>query len=146
MPTAAKLFAAIAFTLVGFFAAQVTMPHMPQGTQFGAFVPLSALIGLVCGWRIMGPAAGRGNFAAVSVGIRTSAAMLALALVLFSIEGMLVIAFRRSYDGPMDAILGVVEVAINYLSTIMVPDVVGVLLVGGALSGLLCEWADRRWA
>lgn len=145
MPTAAKLFAAFAFAALAFFAAEVFKPHMSEGTQFGAFVPISALIGLVSGWRVMGPAAGQGNWLAVNNGIKTSVCMLMLALIIFSIEGMLVLAFRRAYDGPMDAIIGIFGVGVDYLLQVLVWDVLAVLLIGGALGGLLSEWAARRW-
>jgi hypothetical protein len=145
MPTAAKLFAAFAFAALAFFAAEVFKPHMSEGTQFGAFVPISALIGLVSGWRVMGPAAGQGNWMAVNNGIKTAACMLVLALVVFSIEGMLVLAFRRAYDGPMEAIIGIFGVGVDYLLRVLAWDVLAVLLIGGALGGLLSEWAARRW-
>jgi len=145
MPTAAKLFAAFAFAALAFFAAEVFKPHMSEGTQFGAFVPISALIGLVSGWRVMGPAAGKGNWMAVNNGIKTAACMLGLALVVFSIEGMLVLAFRRAYDGPMEAIIGIFGVGVDYLLRVLAWDMLAVLLIGGALGGLLSEWAARRW-
>lgn len=145
MPTAAKLFAAFAFAVLAFFAAEVFKPHMSEGTQFGAFVPISALIGLVSGWRVMGPAAGQGNWMAVNNGIKTAVCTLFLALIIFSVEGMLVLAFRRAYDGPMDAIIGIFGVGVDYLLQVLVWDVMAVLLIGGALGGLLSEWAARRW-
>ena len=145
MPTAAKLFAAVAFTLVAFFAAEVFKPHMGEGTQFGAFSIISALIGLVCGWRILGPAAGAGWGESINAGLRTAVATLILALVIFSIEGMLVLAFRRSYDSPMEAVIGMISVAVDYARRLATPDVLLVLFGGGALSGALAEWAARRW-
>jgi len=145
MPTAAKLFAAFAFTLVGFFAAQVVMPHMSEGTQFGAFVPVSALIGLVVGWRVLGPDAGKGYYMALGSGIKASAVMVLIALFIFSTYRMLENAFRRQYDGPMDAIVGIFEEALEYGVVLGQADVLAVLCVGGALSGLLTEWAAKRW-
>lgn len=145
MPTAAKLFAAFAFTVLAFFAAEVFKPHMSEGTQFGAFVPISALIGLVCGWRVMGPAAGRGDWEAVQNGMKTSACMVVLALVIFATEAMLVQAFRRAYDGPMDAVVGIVSEGLKLGEMLLAPDMIALLIGGGALGGLLTEWADRRW-
>ncbi len=109
MPTAAKLFAAVAFTLVGFLAAEIFKPHMPEGTQFGFFSQISALIGLVCGWRVIGREAGHGWWESANAGMKTIVAMLALALLIFSIEEMLVQAFRRSYDSPMEAVIGTIS-------------------------------------
>lgn len=145
MPTAAKLFAAFSFLIVAFFLAQVIMPHMREGMQFGAFVPISALIGLVFGWRVMGPAAGGGNYAAASAGIKTSILMTLAGLFIFSTYTMLENAFRKQYDGPMDAIVGIVAIAIEFGEAILKPDVMIVLIVGGGLGGLFTEWAARRW-
>lgn len=145
MPTAPKLFAAFSFMAVAFFLAQVIMPHMRDGMQFGAFVPVSALIGLVCGWRIMGPQAGKGDYTAAGTGMKTALVILALGLLLFSTYAMFENAFRRQYDGPMDAVVGVVAIAIEYGGAILKPDVVAIVLGGGALAGLFTEWASRRW-
>ena len=145
MPTAAKLFAAFAFAVVAFFAAEVFKPHMPEGTQFGYFSFVSALIGLVAGWRVMGPDAGRGNWMAVNSGIKTSACAVGLALLIFSTYEMLRLAFRPAYKSPMEAVVGIFELAVEYTISLIAWDVLVVLVIGGALAGLLSEWAARRW-
>ncbi|MFN0113047.1 MAG: TrgA family protein [Paracoccaceae bacterium] len=145
MPTAAKLFAALSFLLVCFFAAEITKPHLPEGTVFGWFSEVSALIGLLFGWRVMGPTVGRGYYAAGSAGIRTSALSVLMALFLFSSENMLVQAFRRAYDGPTEAVIGILKVALDYAQMLLKPDVAAVLILGGAGAGLVAEWASRRW-
>jgi len=145
VPTAAKLFAAFAFAVLAFFTAEVFKPHMPEGTKFGYFSFVSALIGLVAGWRVMGPEAGRGNWQAVNSGIKTSAVMVGMALIIFSTYEMLLLAFRPAYKGPMEAIVGIFELAIDFLLTMIAWDVIAVLIIGGALAGLLSEWAARRW-
>lgn len=145
MPTAAKLFAAFAFGVLAFFAAQVFMPYMPEETQFGAFVPVSALIGAFCGWKVMGPEAGQGNWMAANSGLKTSAYMIGLALIIFSIEGMLVLAFRKTYDGPIEAVVGAIGISVDFVLRMLEWDFLVVVIVGGALAGLLSEWASRRW-
>ncbi|MBC7141843.1 MAG: TrgA family protein [Rhodobacteraceae bacterium] len=145
MPTAAKLFAAFAFAVVAFFTAEIFKPHMPEGTKFGYFSFVSALIGFVGGWRVMGPEAGHGNWQAVNSGLKTSAVMVGLALIIFSTYEMFLLAFRPAYKGPMEAIVGIFELAIDFLLRMIAWDVIAVLIVGGALAGLLSEWAARRW-
>ncbi|MCB2094788.1 MAG: TrgA family protein [Rhodobacteraceae bacterium] len=145
MPTAAKLFAAFAFAVLAFFAAEIFKPYMEEGTQFGYFSVVSALIGLVCGWRIMGPDAGRGNWMAVGSGIKTAVCTVGLALIVFSIEEMLVLAFRPAYDGPMEAVVGAVGLGVDFLLRMIEWDFLAVIVIGGALAGLLSEWAARRW-
>jgi len=55
MPTAGRLFAAFAIAIVGYMTAEAFKPQMPEGTVFGFFSIASALIGLVVGWRTLGP-------------------------------------------------------------------------------------------
>jgi hypothetical protein len=50
------------------------------------------------------------------------------------------------YDGPMEAVLGVFEIMLDYGRMMLQPDVLGVLAVGGILGGMLAEWAGRRWS
>ena len=144
MPTASKLFAALAFALLAFFAAEILKPHLPEGTQFGNFSFYCALIGLVAGWRVMGPAAGRGWWTAANTGVRTAATTLAIAILIFSTYQMLVLAFRRSYDGPMEAVVGIFSVGVDYFMHVLQWDVLAVLAVGGGLAGMMSEWASRR--
>lgn len=145
MPTASKLFAAFGFALVAFFAAEIFKPHMPPGTQFGAFTPVATAIGLICGWRVLGRATGGGMVEAANAGLKTALITLLVALFIFSTEEMLVQAFRRAYHGPMEAVIGIVSIAIEFLQTLFALDVLVVLLGGGALAGCLAEWAARRW-
>lgn len=145
MPTAAKLFAAIAFTLVGFFTAEVIKPHMPPDTQFGAFSQISALIGLVAGWRFLGPEAGKGMLKSANAGLKAGLVMVLLGLLIFSVEEMLVLSFRRTYHGPMEAIVGSVKLAVDFILMMFKPDVLAVVIGGSVLSGCLSEWASRRW-
>ncbi|MCB2116162.1 MAG: TrgA family protein [Rhodobacteraceae bacterium] len=146
MPTAAKLFAAFAFAVLGFFTAEIIKPHFAGSIPFGNFSFMSALIGLVSGWRVMGPEAGRGNWAAVNSGIKTSAVMVGLGLFIFSTYEMIVRAFRPLYGGPMEAVVAIFDIGVDYLFKILVWDVLAVLIIGGALAGLLSEWANRRWS
>lgn len=145
MPTAAKLVSGIAFAALAFFAAEIFKPHFSESTQFGAMSQVSALIGLVCGWRVMGPNAGRGYFASMNYGVRASLTTVFFALVVFSIEEMVGAAFRKLYHGPLEAILGAVAIGTGFARKLLVPDMMLLLLVGGALCGLLAEWAARRW-
>jgi hypothetical protein len=145
MPTASRLFAAAAFTIVGFMAANVAVPHLPEGTVIGAFIPISALIGLVGGWRILGRETGKGMYNSALSGLKTTALVLLLATFIFATERMLTNAFRRAYDGPMEAVIGIISSGLEYGQVLLNPDLAFVLVAGGVLSGLLAEWAANRW-
>ncbi|MFN3972509.1 MAG: TrgA family protein [Gemmobacter sp.] len=145
MPTAGRLFAAIAFIITGFLAAEAFKSVMPEGTPFGPFSLIVAAIGGLTGWIVMGPLAGRGYGASAGFGLRTSVTIVFWALLLFSIYQMIRLAMKMRYDGPMDAIIGVFALMFENGKLLLDPAVLMVLAVGGVLGGLLAEWAARRW-
>ncbi len=145
MPTAAKLFSAFAFALVAFFAANGVVPGLPEGTRLGLFIPLSLSVGAVCGWFVMGRAAGRGYQIAAGSGLRTSAMLAFWCVMLFSARLMLQNSIQRRYDGPMQAVTDTFSIALEYAQLLLRPDVLAILVVGGMLGGTFVEWASRRW-
>lgn len=145
MPTASKLAAAMAFALVAFLTLNTLVPHLPEGTQLGYAREISAAIGFAVGWLILGRATGRGYRDAVNSGLVTAVAVVFWALLSFSIYLMIRKSMRMMYDGPMEAVLGVFELMLEYGRTMLAPDVLGVLLVGGVLGGLFAEWASKQW-
>lgn len=145
MPTTAKLVAAVAFALVGWLAANAHVPALGENAAVGRFREITALIGLVVGWRTMGALVGQSYADAVGSGLRTSVTLAFFALLLFSIWLMYGQTGRMAYDGPMEAVLGVFEFMLEQGRRMLVPGVLGVLVIGGALGGVLTEWASRRW-
>lgn len=145
MPTAAKLFAAAGMAIVGFACAEVYKPYAPEGTQFGYFSIVNAGLGALVGWRALGPDLGRGYRAAISAGLRASMVLLFAALVVFSFEHMLELALRRTYHGPMEALIDVISIGIEYLREVLLLDVLGTLFGGSILAGWFGEWASHRW-
>lgn len=148
MPTAAKLVAALAFAFVAALAAHVYWRGLPDGTPAGLMREICGLIGLVCGWWIMGPMAqrARGRIEAMGTGIRTSLTIAPAAVFLLSTVEMLERAMKGRYKTPLDAALGVFERALVLGRPVFQPDVLGVLLLGGLLGGALSYWAGRRWS
>ena len=145
MPTAAKLVAALAFAVLGFLAAEVFKAAMPERTVWGYFNTVSAVIGLLCGWVIMGDLVGRGYQAAIGFGLRTMVQAVLLVVIVFSICEAVLRSTKLRYDGPMEAVLGMVQFALEYLAKLATPPMIGTLLLGGMLGGVAAEWANRRW-
>ncbi len=146
MPTAARLAAALAFAVVGFVAAELYQPGLPPETQWGRFTLLCTLIGLLCGWIVMGARAGRGTRAALGFGLRTSATMVFYAMLLFSIYEMILRATRKRYGDVYEAIQGVFDLVLVYGAALLRPEPLVVLVVGGLLAGLFAEWTARQWS
>lgn len=146
MPTAARLFAAIAFTVVAFLASESFKPLLPEGFDPGHMSTVNAVVGFLSGWLVMGRLAGGGYRAAIGSGVRTSAIMVFYALLIHGIYEMLRNAMGMKYDGPMDAIIGVFELIGEYgLMAVKSPEVMITLIVGGVLAAWLSEWAGRQW-
>lgn len=147
MPTAAKAVAAVLFALVGYFAAQaVKMPGvMPEGTQFGWFSEITAGIGFLCGWIVMGGLVGRGYGEAAASGLRVSVTIVFWALLGFATYDMVMQSMKMIYDGPMEAVLDVFDIMLNYGKRLGTMQIIGTLAIGGVLAGCAAEWAGRRW-
>ena len=146
MPTAAKMFAALAFAFLGFFTSGLIVPLMPEGTQFGYFSAVTAAVGALTGWLVMGGLTGHDYRAAAGSGIRVSLTMVFWCLLILSIYEMVIQSMDLRYKGPFEAVLGVFDIAFGYVLIMMTPMVVGTLLIGGAICGMVTEWSARRWS
>lgn len=146
MPTASKIVAAICFAIFGAIAAQTVKPAMPEGTQFGYFIEITALIGLLNGWWIMGRLTGQGYRDAMGSGVRTAITIVVWALVVFSIYKMIVLSTHLRYDGPMEAVTAAFGIMLDYGKLLLSPVILGTFLIGGLIAGAVTEWAGRRWA
>ena len=147
MPTAAKLFAAAVIAIVAAVAAHLYALDLPEGRPAGLLREVSALVGVACGWMIMGAAAhrSRSRVDAMGTGIRTSVTIVVLVVLIFAIAEMMGRAFKGRYKTPLDAILGVFEQALLLVPPLAQPDILGVLLLGGLIGGAVAHWAGQRW-
>jgi hypothetical protein len=146
MPTASKLVAAVAYALLGFLAAQTFVKYVPDGTPLGYFREITAAIGFIVGWMVMGKLTRKGYREAINSGLVTAILLVFWALLAFSLYFMLRKSMRMMYDGPMEAVLGVFQLMFDYGKMLLVPDMLGVILMGGIVAGLVCEWAGKRWS
>lgn len=145
MPTISKLIAAVFFGMTAFFAAEAFKLGMPEGTQYGQFNALSALIGLICGWVVMGNLVGKGYRRAAGTGMRTSVTFTVWVLLACSVILMVRKAFKKRYHSPMEAIVDIFALGLEHGLKVFTPEVLSVLLVGGVVGGLSAEWAKKRW-
>lgn len=146
MPTASKLVAAVAYALLGFLAALTFVKYLPDGTPLGYFREITAAIGFIVGWLVMGKLTRKGYREAINSGLVTALLLVFWALLAFSLYFMLRKSMRMMYDGPMEAVLGVFQLMFDYGKMLLVPDMLGVILMGGIVAGLVCEWAGKRWS
>jgi hypothetical protein len=145
MPTAAKIVAAICFLMFGAIAATTVKPELPEGTQFGYFIEISAFIGLLNGWFIMGRLAGHGYRDAMGAGVRTAITVVIWALLVFAINKMIILSTQLRYDGPMEAVTAAFGIMLDYGKLLLTPTILGTFFVGGLMGGAVTEWAAKRW-
>jgi hypothetical protein len=145
MPTAAKLVSAVLFAFLGYFVADLYAQGIETGARTTWLHESAAAISLLCGWRVMGVLVGKGMSAAMGSGVRTALTAVFFTLLLFAVYEMVVISTKGRYDGPMEAVLAVFEIIVEYGRGLMTPEIIGTLLVGGALGGIAAEATSRRW-
>jgi len=63
-----------------------------------------------------------------------------------SFAEMLRLSLARRYDGPVEAIVSVFKLGIDYAGYLAHGSILGVLLVGGMLAGVIGEFVKRRWS
>lgn len=145
MPTGAKLAAALSFAVVGWITTNYYVPNMPDVEIAGNVREGVALIGAIVGWRVMGPAAGKGYLEAAGSGIKTAVMVVFFALLLFSLYEMLMNSVKMRYDGAFDAIMDVFTTMGRRSEALLDVGVLVSIIVGGILAGMLTENASRRW-
>ena len=146
MPTAAKLVAAVLFAQIGAAGAYVYIPLLPVGTQTGWLIQGCAGLGLISGWMVMGANVGHNYAEAIATGFRTVATTVFFAMLLFAIYVMINRSMNMMYKGPMEALLAVFAIMLDYGRLMLSRDFLVVLAVGGTLGGVISEFAGRRWS
>ena len=146
MPTAAKLAAAFVLAGVAFYASEVFRPLMPPHTDFGYFNIVNVVLGLLCGWFVTGRRVGRGYIESFSAGLTGMAALVFWAVFAQSFNEMLDKALQNRYGGPVEGLIAIFEIAIDFGQYMLDAKFIGVLLGGAILSGIAAEWASRRWS
>ena len=145
MPTAAKIVGAISFAIFGYFAALAVIPVLPEGTQIGRMREISAFIGLLNGWFVMGRLTGKGYRAGIGSGIRTAITVVIWALIVFAIYEMVLRSTKLRYDGPMEAVTAAFGLMLEYGKLLLTKEIIATILIVGGICGAITEWAGKRW-
>ncbi len=146
MPTGAKAVGAITFALLGFVTATLLLPHLPENDRGQGVAQISAGLGVMVGWMVMGRSVGGDYKAAARAGIYTSVWLLLWGVLIFSLRLMLVRSFQKWYSSATEAATGVISIAIRYFQISMTVEVVGALLIGGMIAGIVTEFSNRHWS
>lgn len=146
MPTFAKLAAAVVFAIAGYWAGTRYNAMLPENIALPR-MPLGMLaLGMILGWRSMGPAAGRGYRDSLGYGLRTSVLTAFLAIFLVALIMMLRKSTGQMYrSDPFAAVLDVPALMSQYGQYMLTPPVLLALGLGGVIGGLCTEYVARRW-
>jgi len=145
MPTTARLMAAICLAFLGFILSQMIMPLMPDRASFGYFVPTNMALGALAGWVVMGPRAGGGFLMGISNGLTGAFVLLLWGLATQATLTMLKLSMQRRYDGLGEAVFAVLSIGADYFLIMSTVPIAIVVLVGASVSGLLTNYAKRKW-
>jgi hypothetical protein len=118
---------------------------MPDATALGPIREGAAVLGLIIGWRVMGPSVGKGYVEAAGSGIKTAVVLVFFALLLLSLKEMLENSVKMRYDGAMDATLDIFVTMARRSEGLLSLGVIGTIVIGGIIAGLVTESAGRRW-
>lgn len=146
MPTASKLVAAVLTAALGYYVADLIVAHLPEQDRDNWMRVVSALLGVVVGWKFLGSRMGDGYRAAIGLGLSTSLVLFLVGMVTFSGYEMLIRSLRKSYHGPFEALQGMMAIAIENLEYVQFADVVMGFVLGGIVVGVITEMAARRWS
>lgn len=148
MPTAARLLSAIFLALLAYVISDMVMAEMlaeDTNLNFGKFREINVFISAVVGWALLGGRVGNPYSVASGLGLTAVAAAVFWCLCAHSVLQMLELSLARKFDGPMEALVGAVELGVSYAGELLNANILLSLLFGGIASGLFAEFSSRRW-
>lgn len=145
MPTAAKAVAALSLGATGFILSGLVKDQMPEITNWGWFTIVNVALGAISGWVMIGNRVGKGINFVISAGLSASVMMVAWALFIQSGNEALRLALRRRFDGLFEFLAGLFEQMLEWGAMLLSVEFLLVMLLGGIISGVLAEIANRHW-
>lgn len=118
-------------------------------TELGHFEPWLFRFGLVVGWLFMGGLIGtRGMWFSIYAAVQGVVLTAVVTASVFAVREVFILGYRRRYTEPMEAVLGIPQIAGEYLSWALDKDFLILAGAGATLVGvsvhLLHRWMDRR--
>ncbi|APX11426.1 TrgA family protein [Tateyamaria omphalii] len=145
MPDAAKLVGGVCLAILAFVVSGMIMPLFEEDTNFGWFTHVNVAVGFICGWMVIGARAGRGMTSAINVGLTGPVVMVFWALFIQSCNEMVRVAMKNRYDGAFEAVVAIFQIGAEWALLMATIPIWVTLLAGGAITGVLTEYAWRTW-
>jgi len=145
MPTTGRLVAAVLFAALSWYVSELTKPLFPEGSDQGKMSEVNAAIGFFVGWLVAGSRARGPWSSAVGYGLTAAVAAFFWCLFLQSFAEMIVKSLRKQYDGPVEAVVSVFEIMLEFGTLVATPQIIATILIGGIVAGLITESAARKY-
>ena len=145
MPTAAKLVSAFILAITGWFCADLIKPLMEEGRDLSKFSPICALVGIVVGWKFLGPRADRNLGSMGANAFTTTLVQVGLTMFVFAFSQMIKQSLRKAYDGPVEALQDIFIISVEFYQDYFTLEVITAALLGGALASWCAFRAARAW-
>ncbi len=145
MPTAAKLVAATIFAATGYFAAELIRPTLPEGQPLAWLLRVCVLVPMLIGWRVMGKLVGKNYGVSMNSGFYGIVLSTVSVTFVFAVSLMIKKSRRLQYDGPMEALVDVFALMLEYGLLLLNPFVLVTLILGGFVGGIAAEWAHPKF-
>ncbi len=145
MPTASRLVASLCLLVVAFLVSTMIINNGEEGKNYGYFTYVNMLIGVACGWVIMGKRAGHGWTAGINNGLTGIAALIFWGLFVQGTYEMFQQAMAHRYGGPFEALLAIFQIGLGYSQQLIAPEILWTFAIGALVTGLFTEIAARRW-
>jgi hypothetical protein len=145
MPTAGRLIGAITFGILAWLLATTALPYFLEGLAPGFWLPVSVGIGILVGWTVVGKRTGLGYKVGFGNGITGAVVVAFWMLLIVSFNDMIIKSMRSNYDGPVEALVDVFALMLEYGIRFGQPDILIILFGGGVVAGLISEAFGRRF-
>ncbi len=145
MPTVGKLASLLVFTALALWVSETMKVTMPEGRPVKYFTIVNLLVAAYLGWTMAKNRFHDAYSVSLGSGITIAFCITVVSTFFFAFAEMIKFSMRGRYDGPVEAVVNVFQICVDWLPIVLTPPVIGAVLVGGGLGGLFIEWVNRRF-
>lgn len=145
MPTMSRLLGAVFFAAIFGYASVLALAVYPRPVPPSFFLEINIAVASALGWHLVGRAPGDRIAVGFANGITGAVVISFLAMGVHGAIQMFKFTRDLRYDGIMDALVGVLEAALELAKLIQSPELTAVVFGGGAVAGILLQILNKRF-
>jgi len=145
MPTAAKLAAALLFAGLAYYVSGLVRPIFADERPLPNLQMINLGFGVIIGWVVAGKRVGGGLSGAIGAGLTTAVSLFLVCLFFNSAAEMIDRSLRKHYDAPVQAVIAVFELMLEFGQRILTPEIIAVSLGGGIVACIIVNFVGRQW-